>query len=419
MNVENTVIDMIPAHWNGCRAGLAGHVGVAHAYSHSGFMQDDALGFATLLDILSQARPMNLRIAEIQCSDGEHIVVRTGDGGTGTARARRGVSPFELDMMQRAVGQPIPTAQHLTAQIFGRVYGQGVSDTAAAFELALCRAQMDTVRRCWPEPTLYDDDDTPESCGSFLGGGVKIDGEPVSWLLTINASEGGTGPNEDAEGIIPIGNKGRLMKKMGADSQPFITIESKAFAPGLSSPHATSTIFVRWNKEWDNPVVAQALTAAADDSTMPSRTEDSAYPRSEKLREDTEIVGNLVTELGNRYRHARSSAEKVAATSELALVVSEHIGGSIFMTDAIFKMAGGGGLWPGQSAMVSLISTADFARKMKTMVATEDEVKILADVALQGMKNLLKNIEEARRWIRERYPDLTPEHLHDLASGRA
>ena len=69
--------------------------------------------------------------------------------------------------------------------------------------------------------------------------------------------------------------------------------------------------------------------------------------------------------------------------------------------------------------MVSLISTADFARKMKTMVATEDEVKILADVALQGMKNLLKNIEEARRWIRERYPDLTPEHLHDLASGRA
>ena len=125
MNVENTVIDMIPAHWNGCRAGLAGHVGVAHAYSHSGFMQDDALGFATLLDILSQARPMNLRIAEIQCSDGEHIVVRTGDGGTGTARARRGVSPFELDMMQRAVGQPIPPPCTLPPRFSAGSMGRG------------------------------------------------------------------------------------------------------------------------------------------------------------------------------------------------------------------------------------------------------------------------------------------------------
>lgn len=417
MNVENTVIDMIPAHWNGCRAGLAGHVGVAHAYSHSGFMQDDALGFATLLDILSQARPMNLRIAEIQCSDGEHIVVRTGDGGTGTARARRGVSPFELRMMQRAAGQSVPTAQHLTSQIFGRIYGQGVNDVAATFELALCRAQMDTVRRCWPEPTLYDDDDTPESCGSFLGGGIQIDGEPVSWLLCINASEGGTGPNEDSEGIIPIGNKGRLMKKMKADAQPFITIESKAFAPDLSSPHEKSTVFIRWNREWDNPVVARALSEAAKNSSMPSRTEDTAYPRNGKLQEDAEHIGSIVADLGNRYRTARNAAEKVTVTSQLALVVSEHIGGSIFMTDTIYRKAGGGGLWPGQSAMISLISTEAFARKMKTMVATEDEVKVLASVVLQGMKNLLKNLEEARHWIAERSPGLTPEQLHNLASG--
>ena len=419
MNVENKVIRMIPAHWSGCRAGLAGHVGVAHVYSHSGFMQDDSLGFATMLEILTQAHPMNLRIAEVRCDDGEHISVRTADGGTGTAWARRGVSPFELDMMQRAVDLPVPTAQHITSQIFGRVYGQGVSDTAAAFELALCRAQMDTVRRCWPEPTLYDDDDTPESCGSFLGGGMLIDEEPVSWLLTINASEGVTGPNEDSEGIIPIGNKGRLMKNMGADTQPFITIEAKSFAPDLISPHEESSIFVRWNKEWDNPVVARVLSEAAEEHSMPNRTDDTAYPRSEKLQKDSEVTGSIIAELGGRYRDARSSAEKVAATAQLALVVSEHIGGSIFMTDAIFRMAGGGGLWPGQSAMISLISTEAFAKKMKTMVATGDEVKNLADVTLHGMKKLLKNIEEARYWITERRPNLTPEQLHELAAGRA
>ena len=89
------------------------------------------------------------------------------------------------------------------------------------------------------------------------------------------------------------------------------------------------------------------------------------------------------------------------------------------MTDAIFRMAGGGGLWPGQSAMISLISTEAFAKKMKTMVATGDEVKNLADVTLHGMKKLLKNIEEARYWITERRPNLTPEQLHELAAGRA
>lgn len=419
MNAEKTVLCMLPAHWSGCTAGLAGHVGVAHAYSHSGFMQDDAVGFATILEILGRAHAMDLGLAEVRCDDGERIVVRTGDGGTGSAWARRGVSPFELDMMRHAVGRNIPTVQYLAAQTFGRIYGQGVSDVAAAFELAVCRAQMDTVRRCWPEATLYEDDDTPESCGSFLGGGLQLNGTPVSWLLTINASAGGVGPNEDSEGIIPIGSKGRLMKRMGADTQPIITIESKAFAPDLISPHEESTVFVRWNREWDNPVVARALSDAAESCAMPSRTEDTAYPRSEKLQEDSEHVGNLVAELGKRYRMARSSAEKVAVTSQLTLAVSEHIGGSIFMTDAIFRMAGGGGLWPGQSAMLSLISTEDFARTMKTMVATEEEVKILADVALQGMKNLLENIDAARQWLSERRPGLSPEHLHDLASGRA
>lgn len=93
---------------------------------------------------------------------------------SGEALARllpmRRPAPFELGIMRQAIGRGRESLQHLVCRLFGRMYGQGVYDVATAFELAVAVAQLDTVRQCWPHETVYDRDDTPESCGVFLAG---------------------------------------------------------------------------------------------------------------------------------------------------------------------------------------------------------------------------------------------------------
>ncbi len=52
-------------------------------------------------------------------------------------------------------------------------------------------------------------------------------------MLTVNGSRGGgVGPIEDLEGNIILGDKGKLMQKIGLDKIPTIIIESMNFSPG-------------------------------------------------------------------------------------------------------------------------------------------------------------------------------------------
>ena len=85
--------------------GIAGHVGVGHAFSHSGFFQEDSGGFAVLLTLLGRACPLDIEIASVEVLDGEHVVVTTRGGGTGSAWALHGFTPYEERLMQRAVRQ--------------------------------------------------------------------------------------------------------------------------------------------------------------------------------------------------------------------------------------------------------------------------------------------------------------------------
>ena len=48
--------------------------------------------------------------------------------------------------------------------------------------------------------------------GRCIGAVIEIDSVPVSVLGILNANEGGVGPDEDLEGNVMLGEKGKLMK---------------------------------------------------------------------------------------------------------------------------------------------------------------------------------------------------------------
>jgi hypothetical protein len=64
---------------------------------------------------------------------------------------------------------------------------------------------------------------------------LDIGGIPVSVLGTVNASEGGLGPNEDLEGNSPVGRKGKLMADLGMLTLPTIVVEGKVYTPKFCS----------------------------------------------------------------------------------------------------------------------------------------------------------------------------------------
>ena len=81
--------------------GISGHVGVGHVHSHSGFVQDDSAGLAVAALILKKALPVDTVISEVQASMEEgRITVRTNGGGEASASPRRGIAPFEKELLE-------------------------------------------------------------------------------------------------------------------------------------------------------------------------------------------------------------------------------------------------------------------------------------------------------------------------------
>lgn len=400
--------------------GIAGHVGVGHAFSHSGFFQEDSGGFAVLLTLLGRACPLDIEIASVAVMGGEHVVVTTKGGGTGSAWALHGFTPYEERMMQRAVGERCAAPQTLASRIYGRVYGQGAGTQACAFSLAVAKAMLDTVRARWPCRLVSAPEDMPNSCGEYLGGVVEADGVPLSWLLTINATCGGIGPNEDAEGCVPIGNKAEVMRALGLDGIPLLILEGKAYAPAMEPPLKRNALFVRWNHEYDNPVAGQCYARAAEESGYPVLVQSDTYPRmGTSLADETRRLGQRICSLGEAYGKAGTSSEKIELMAELATLCSHDAGGSIFMSDAVHRYAGNGGLWPGLGAMLSLIVTEDEAVAWKSLRLTEKELEMLTDVLLKAAGYLYERREEALAFVRERRPRISGEDLWKMISRRA
>lgn len=394
---------------------FAGHIGVGHVNSHQGFVQDDAAGFATLLALLLRACPLDPTVTDIR-TDQDRLTVSLACGGQGQASLSGGFSPFEADLLQRGRGLCELSSQTLATKVLGRIRGQGMDKMGAVLILAHARALLDAVRRYWPAGVLHATDDIPGSCGEFLGGMLSLEGTACAWMLTINASPDGSGPVEDSEGIMPVGGKGRLMRELGMCRIPCIVLESKAYSPGDSDSLATSHPWIRWNQDSDNPVVGQCLAEAARQCHVQAIVNDRAYPRRPgDLDRASQALGEKISKLGQEYARARTSAQKVALAAALADILEQEIGGTSFMSQAVHSVAAGGGLWPGQAAMLSLLASRHEYESLKVLITSRQELELLADIALAAAILLRDRLPEASSFIQVRSPQPEPERLlHEL-----
>lgn len=386
------------------KIGLAGHIGVSHAHSHSGFVQEDGAGFSVLGKIFRQAAPVDLRIAHIEVvAEKGRITIALEGGGSGSAEARCGITPAEVSLMQAALGKDGLSPQTLATTIFGRVHGQGVLEIPATFTAALARAVVATFLANYPRRFLFFEEDTRQSCGCFLGTILQIDGIPVSAILTVNAGLGGLGPNEDTEGNIPIGNKGRLMRILGMEALPTIIVESKAFVPIWSDKIKETTLIVRANREHDNSVVGECLVRASESLGYPVYLPTNPYPRKKgSLMASTQEIGQKIIDLGNRFAKACNCGEKNAITGELATLVKYDMGGVVFMSDGVNDIVDHGGLLPGTAAVLSSAVSSEYISHHQIPLLTEKDLEMYERTVVKAIGILHTQLPEACEQLRER-----------------
>ena len=386
------------------KVGLAGHIGVSHAHSHSGFVQEDGAGFSVLGKIFHLAAPVDLRIAQIEVTAEQgRISITLEGGGTGTAVARCGITPAEVALMQDSLGVNGLCPQTLATTIFGRVHGQGILEIPATFITALARAVVATFLARYPERFHFFEEDTPQGCGCFLGTVLQINGVPVSAILTVNAGLGGIGPNEDTEGNVPIGNKGRLMRILGMDALPTIIVEAKAYVPFWRDAIGKTTLIVRANQEHDNSVVGECLIAAAESLGYPVYLPPNPYPRrSGSLMQETQEIGQRVIVLGNRLAKAGNCGEKNAIAGELATLVKYDLGGVVFMSDEVNDIFAHGGLLPGTAAVLSSAVSAEYISRHQIPLLSDDDIEMYVQTVVEAIRMLHARFPEAGEQLRKR-----------------
>lgn len=392
--------------------GISGHAGVGHIHSHCGFVQDDSAGFAVAIEILKKAYPVDTTItaAKIDSSTGE-VVITTRDGGVGSAIARRGFTPHEATLMASAIGQDAAYSQSTAFRVFGRIYGQGVLEAPVALQAACCLAVMNTFTHKFPDAIVQGAEDMPGKIGGCIGARVLIDDIPVSVLALTNASEGGVGPDEDLEGNIALGDKGRAMRDLGLDRLPTIVLESKAYVPSLCQDLEHNNMWVRSNAEADNQYVYEALLAGVATSGLPSLTSNTAYPRhTGELKAAVKDMGQRIIEIGTQFAASDTSAEKVRLIGELAILVSQDAGGVTFMSSHMHDRVGGGGIMPGTSAVLSMAVPKHYITKWKIPAFMPEDTTQIMDVISHALPVLAGNAEKAQAQLEERYAFDESEH---------
>jgi hypothetical protein len=389
------------------KIGLAGHIGVSHVHSHSGFVQEDGAGFSVLGKIFQLAAPVDLRIAQIDVATEQgRISITLEGGGCGTAVARCGITPSETALMQKALGETGLCPQTLATTIFGRVHGQGVLEIPATFITALARAVVATFLVRYPEKFHFFEENTPQSCGCYLGTILQINGVPVSAILTVNAGLGGIGPNEDTEGNVSIGNKGRLMDILGMKTLPTIIIESKAYVPSWKEVIKNTTLIIRANQDHDNSVVGDCLAAAAESLGYPVFLPPNPYPRRlGSLMEATQAIGQRIIDLGNRFAKAVNCGEKNAIAAELAALVKYDLGGVVFMSNEVNDIVDNGGLLPGTAAVISSAVSTKYISQHQIPMLSYDDLEMYVQTIVVAIDMLHSRSSEAEHLLRKRAID--------------
>lgn len=384
---------------------VSGHAGVGHVHSHLGFVQDDSAGFAVAVELLKSEYPVETAIlsAEADIETGE-VVVRTQGGGKGRATARRGITPYEAELLQRAEGLDSAYSQSAAFRVFGRIYGQGALEVPVAFQAACCLAAMDSFRKAYPRDMVYGREDLPGNIGGFIGARTRIHGIPASVMAVVNASAGGLGPAEDLEGNIMLGEKKRVMERLGLDRLPTVVLESKAYVPAVCTESGQDRLWIRCNGQVDNVVVYDALCNAAETAGLTYLKSDTAYPRKMgEMAAATRALGKRIAEIGEELAAEPEAARKVALIAELAVVVSQDAGGVTFMSADIHDIVAGGGILPGTAAVLSMLVSETYIRKWKIPFFTPQDAANYIRVVQGAAASLASGADAARRQLASRF----------------
>lgn len=356
---------------------IVGHVGLGHVHSHSSFVQDDSAGFAAVASIIKEALNVNTIIKTVTGDLLTGIItVETLDGGMGMSHTRRGLTPYEIELLKRAVGEDGIYTQAIAIKTFGRMYGQGVMETPVALQGAIALAVMDSFYKKSPNNILITSQKYENSIDKMAGTIVDINGIPVSLLLNINGSDGGIGPVEDNEGNTSIGQKGEIMKILGIDEVPNIIVESKAYIPALSKEIMQNTFLFRGQYKIDNLSIAEALAKSASTNEIPYILKTDSLPISKgHLKNATINFAQEIITLGEKLAEADSSIDKVSIVADIAKLISEDAGGITFMSNDLHDTARAAGIMPGTASVISLLVSEDYINYWKIPILTRDDIE--------------------------------------------
>ncbi len=374
---------------------IAGHVGAGHVFSHSGFVQDDSQGFALVSSMLCSATGVSPMIAEVETDRAEgSVTVKTVSGGTGRGLPRRGITPFEEQLMTGIKGENGCFPQRCAMKAFGRMYGHGISEVPVALEYAIAEAVMDSFNKNLRDFRIMRRD--TEQANDIAGGmTVQIDDLSLTLMLTVNGSNRGTGPVEDLEGNVALDFKKELMEKLGVVNVPTIIIESKAFVPNLEGINE-ETFLVRYNRGADNSVVASCLENALKDVNTKWRVIDSAFPVSKgAMARNTETFSRKLSETALSLGKSVTSSEKSRIAADISRLVSQDLGGIIFMSNGIHDIYRSAGTTPGTSAVLSIVVPEEYVKMNIIPFSTDGNIKVMMKVVKRACELLSENYQKA------------------------
>lgn len=370
------------------RYAISGHVGIGHVHSHSGFIQDDSAGFAVASSLLSRITGIDTTI-NIVHGDPElnTITVKTNAGGTATLVPRRGITPRECELIKAIEGENAIYTQNLAIQAFGRIYGQGVSEVATTLQGVCALAVMNSFKRNLGENFLITEEtfkNKYDLCGGIL---IDVDNIPVSLMLVINGTNGGIGPDEDLEGNLNTGDKGRIMAELGADTVPTIVIESKAYIPSMAPDISENRFMIRAEEGIDSDEVGTALYESAKKLNIAAKYEKHLMPINPgSMAKATKNFADSIIEIARKLRTTDSADLKTQYTAQLAQLISEDAGGITFMSGTVNDRARGAGILPGITAVISMVTTDDYIKHCKIPMLNKTELESYIKIILSAIK---------------------------------
>ena len=368
--------------------GVVGHVGCGHCHSVNGQVQDDSVGLAVILYFFQKVTKLSLEIFDITFDENK-IIVNLKNGGIGYGIARRGITPFEKDIIKKLIGKEALMTHTIVLKEFGRIYGQGVLEVPVALQSAIANALLDGFYKKFPDNFKITKENVGDNYGYILGTVLDIGNTSVSFLATVNATLGGIGPNEDLEGNSNYFSKKLIVEHFKLDKIQTIVLESKLFNDALGDLK-TDTFIVRGDKEDDNIDVVNALIEACNTLTYPFCYYDlgTMKRKVDSLKLKTIDIGQKIEKLGNELGLANLSEEKVRIVSELATIVSQDCGGVTFMSNDIHNEIGGAGLIKKTGAVLSLGVSKKYINENIIPYLTKEDLEKYYQIVLKTISIL-------------------------------